>query len=467
MPDMREWIRQLEEAGELIRIRKPVNIKTEMGALVWESHDKALLFENIVDYPNWRTLAQAPATMKHMGLSFGVLPVKVVEEYAKQLAQGPTKCEMVGTGPVKDVKLMGKEADLGRIPVNQCWAQDGGPYIGTGLNVTKDPDTGIRNMAYHRHMVTGSSKMACQMRTETHQWQIYQKYENRNEAMPVAVVIGHEPSVYCTASWSGSINVDELELASTLYNNKYGKPLRLVKCETLDLEVPADAEIVIEGEMPPKVRENEGPFGEFHGYFTAGMGLNPIIRVKAITMRQDAIYKTLLNFQREGDLMVQLNMSARCFGRLKEAAGGGLNIHSVFVTGDILSIIIQMTQRFRGDAKLALLNALGGPYLHHKIAIAVDEDVDIFDPTDVMWAISTRVNPQRDIFIIPDIRGHTYDLSLTELGAPGDPNWQALGSKMGIDATKPSVILDPEEREKFERTRPMGFGEIFLKDFTD
>ena len=362
--------------------------------------------------------------------------------------------------------MLGKDADLEKIPINQCWAQDGGPYIGAGLNITKDPDSGIRNMAYHRHMVTGKEKMGCQMRTETHQWKIYQKYEARNEAMPVAIVIGHDPSIYFTASWSGGMDVDELELASTLFKHKYGRPLRLVKCETVDLEVPADAEIVIEGVMPPKVREKEGPFGEFQGYFRAAMGLNPIIEVKAITMRKDPIFKTLLNFQREGNLIPQFNMSARCLGRLREA-GGGLDVHTVFVREDMFSVVVQMTQKFRGDAKLALMNALGGPYLHHKIAIAVDQDVEIYNAMDLMWAISTRVDPQHDIFIIPDIRGHTYDQSLTEIGEVGDRNWQMTGSKMGIDATMPSLINDPEERAKFARTRPVGFGEVFLKDFID
>jgi len=464
--DMRDWIETLEEAGELIRIKKPVNIKTEMGALIWESRDKALLFENIVGYPGWKTLAQAPGTMRQVGISFGVSPTKAIEEYSKQLAEGPTPCKLVDTGPVKEVKWMGKDADLRKIPINQCWAQDGGPYIGTGLNIVRDPDTGTRNMAYHRHMVTSGRKMGCQMRTETHQWKIYQKCEKENKAMPIAIVIGHDPIVYYTASWSGTMDVDELELASTLYKNKYGKPLELVKCETIDLEVPADAEIVIEGEMPPHVREMEGPFGEFQGYFTAAMGLNPTIEVKAITMRKDAIYKTLLNFRREGDLMVQINMAARCLGHLKEIAGG-LDIHTVHVSGDLITIIIQMTQRFRGDAKFALISALSGPYLHHKIAIAVDEDVDIYDPEDLMWAVSTRVNPQKDVFIIPDVRGHTYDQSLIEIGEPGKPNWQAMGSRMGIDATKPSMMNDPEERKKFERTRPIGYGKVFLKDFMD
>ena len=147
-------------------------------------------------------------------------------------------------------------------------------------------------------MVTGKRKMGCQMRTETHQWNLYQKYEKNNQAMPVAIVIGHEPAAYFTASWSGRADMDEMELAKTLYRGKYGKPLELVKCETMDLEVPADAEMVIEGEMPPHVREAEGPFGEFHGYFSTAMGMNPIIHVKAITMRRDAIFKTLLNFQR-------------------------------------------------------------------------------------------------------------------------------------------------------------------------
>ncbi len=466
MSDMRSWIKELEDAGELIRIKKPVNLKTEMGALIWESRDKALLFENIVDHPHWQTLAQAPGTMKHIGLWFNVPATEAVDEYAKYLAEGPTACRRVDTGPVKEVKWLGDEADLTKIPINHCWEQDGGPYIGAGLNITRDPDTGIKNMAYHRHMVTGKRKLGCQMRTETHQWKLYQKYEKQNQGMPIAIVIGHEPAVHFAASWSGRVEIDEMELANTLYRKKYGSPLELVKCETIDLEVPADAEIVIEGEMPPHVREQEGPFGEWQGYFTTAMGLNPIIQVKAITMRRDPIYKTLLNFQREGNLIVQFNMAARILARLRDLAGG-INIRTVHVSGDLCTVIMQMTQQYRGDARLALISALAGPYLHNKIAIAVDEDVDIYSPEDVMWALSTRVNPQRDVFIIPDVRGNAYDQSFTEIGEPGKPNWQAVGSRMGIDATKPSVMNDAEQRMKFARTRPIGYGKVFLKDFLD
>ena len=284
--------------------------------------------------------------------------------------------------------------------------------------------------------------------------------------MPVAIVIGHEPAAYFTASWSGRADMDEMELANTLYRGKYGKPLELVKCETMDLEVPADAEMVIEGEMPPHVREAEGPFGEWQGYFSTAMGMNPIIQVKAITMRRDAIFKTLLNFQREGNLIVQFNMSARILGRLREIVGGA-NIRTVHVSGDLCMIILQMNQQFRGDANFALMSALTGPYLHNKIAVAVDDDVDIYSPADVMWAISTRVNPQKDVFIISNVRWHTYDQTFLEIGEPGKPNWQAVGSKMGIDTTKPSIMNDAEQRLKFERTRPVGYGKVFLKDFLD
>ena len=118
MADMREWINKLDEAGELIRITKSVNIKTEMGALIWESRDKALLFENIVDYPKWKTLAQGPGTMKQIGLSLGVPATKAGDEYSKQLAGEPTACNMVETGPVKEIKGIGKDADLARIALS-------------------------------------------------------------------------------------------------------------------------------------------------------------------------------------------------------------------------------------------------------------------------------------------------------------------------------------------------------------
>ncbi|MDP2728375.1 MAG: UbiD family decarboxylase [Dehalococcoidia bacterium] len=458
--DQRDWIRQLDEAGELLHIRKEVDTQVSMGALVDESTEKALFFENIKGHPGWKCLAQAPGNWRHFGLAFGVPKEKVVEEYARRIAQGPSPCTSVSTGPVKETVWRGADLDMTKIPVNVMWQGDGGPYIGAGLCVVRDPDTGGQNTAFHRLQLKGPKKTGILARTETHLWQIYQKYERQNQAMPIAVVNGHHPFVYHAAAWSGSADVSELGLASTLL----GKPLQLVKCETSDIEVPANAEIIIEGVVPPKVREPEGPFGEFQGYPVSAMGMNPIIEVQTVTMRKDAVYKTLSNFRHEGNMHVIINMCAVIYNRLK-VLGGGIDLKTVHTSDDYFTMIIQMNPQYRGDARNALMAVLTGPYLHPKIAIAVDDDVDIYDPADVQWAVSTRVNPAKDVFIVPDTRGHSMDLSLEEVSLPGTDTWSRVGSKMGIDATKPAARTDPQQRERFRRNRPVGWGQFFLKDF--
>jgi len=267
--------------------------------------------------------------------------------------------------------------------------------------------------------------------------------------MPVAIFIGHYPLYYAAAATTAAYGLDEFEIAG----GYLGEAVRLVKCETVDLEVPADAEIVLEGHIPPHYREEEGPFSEFQDYYVTGTGKNPIVEYQCMTRRHDAIFKNLQNgSEMEGCVFHKLPMSAAIFRRLKDV-GGGPNLHNVTVLPGIFGLVVQMTPRAYGEAKNLLLAALSSEYQHPKVAIAVDADVDIFNPSELLWAISTRVNPQEDVVIIPGTHNHAMDAALPELGAPGTGLWQRLGSKMLIDATIPPPA-DPKARAMFERIRP-------------
>jgi 2,5-furandicarboxylate decarboxylase 1 len=460
--DMRSWIEQVRAAGELRTISKPVDAITQMGALIYQSVGKGLLFNNVAGHPGWRVLAQAPADWHHIGLSLGVPAVGAVDEYSRRVKLGSRPCRLVDDGPVKEVVQRGADVDLDEIPFHIAWEGDAGRYMGSGLCITRDPDTGVRNMGFYRLQIKGKNRTGILWRTETHPWRTYQKYEARGEPMPVAFFNGHHPLVYYPAAWSGSYDVDELELASRLLD----EPLALVRCETSDLEVPADAEIIFEGLVHPGVREMEGPYGEFQGYPTGATGPNPVVEIQAVTRRHDAIYKALTNFGREGNNYSIINMASIMLERLRSLAGGP-DIRTVHISGDLFTVVIQMSQRYRGDARNVLTAALTGPYLHPKVAIAVDEDVDLYDPAEVMWAISTRVNPADDTFVLSGMRGHPMDISLETLGEPGAANWQAVGSKIGIDATKPGSLSEPQRRERFVRNRPPGWENTNLADFLD
>ena len=453
--DMRTWIAELEAAGELIRIDKPVDPLTQMGSLLYQCREKALLFEKLPH--GWRSLGQAPANVRLAALAFGATEETVIPLVAEKLGTRIAPV-MVATGPVNDVKLKKGEFDLTQMPVHVAGQRDGGPVIGSGLMVTKDPDTGQRNVSFHRLQIKGPNKSGILLYPR-HSWKNYLKYQARNEPMPVAIFIGHYPLYYAAAATTAAYGVDEFEIAGGFL----GEAVRLVKCETVDLEVPADAEIVLEGHIPPHYREEEGPFSEFQDYYVTGTGKNPIVEYQHMTRRHDAIFKNLQNgSEMEGCVFHKIPMSATIYRRLRDV-GGGPNLHNVMALPGIFGVVVQMTQRYYGEAKNLMLAALSSEYQHPKVAIAVDADVDIFNHSELMWALTTRVNPERDVVIIPGTHNHAMDASLPELGAPGTALWQRSGSKMIIDATIPPPA-DAEARSAFERIRPHN-PQLRLEDF--
>ena len=425
--DMRSWIADLEAAGELIRIDKPVDPLTQMGSLLYQSREKALFFERLPH--GWRSLGQAPANVRQAAIAFGVPEEKLIPLVAERMGRR-IEPVMVADGPV----------------------------IGSGLVVSKDPDTGRRNVSFHRLQIKGPDKSGILLYPR-HTWRNYLKYQAKNQPMPVAIFIGHHPLYYAAAATTAAYGVDEFGIAGGFL----GEAVRLVKCETVDLEVPADAEIVLEGHIPPHYREEEGPFSEFQDYYVTGTGKNPIVEYQHMTRRRDAIFKNLQNgSEMEGCVFHKIPMSATIYRRLKDVGGGAI-LHNVMVLPGVFGVVVQMTQRYYGEAKNLLMAALSSEYHHPKIAIAVDADVDIFNHTELMWALSTRVNPEKDVVIIPGTHNHAMDASLPELGAPGTPLWQRSGSKMMIDATIPPPA-DAEARAAFERIRPHN-PQLRLEDF--
>jgi len=458
--DMRHWIKQLEEAGELVRITDEVDPEGTMSSFLYMSNEKAIMFENVKGHPGWKVLGQAPANMRQVGLAFHTEARQVIREFVRRMERGLVPCKTVNDGPVKEVILTGPDVQLTRLPVHVQGHKDAGRYITSGLCIVKDPETGCRNVAFHRLQIKSDNKTGI-MLVPRHTWLIYKKYEAANKPMPIAIMIGHHPMYYFAAAYTGPFELDEFELTGALL----GEPVELIKCETVDLEAPAYAEIILEGEVLPKVREEEGPFSEFQGYYFGGRGKNPVVLIKAITMRKDAIYKAIQNgANTEGCLYHRVPMSAALFQDLQNVTGH-IDLKDVYCHwGTVFGVVIQMTPRFHGEAKNVLLAALSSVYLHQKFAIAVDEDVNIYDPEDVAWAITTRVDPVNDIIIIPGMRGHPLDEAVTEeFRIPEEGVKEKLVSKVLIDATKPPKS-DPERRDLFERLKPLGL-EHFKREF--
>lgn len=457
--NIRDWIETLEKAGELVTLTKPVDPETQMGALLYRARDKALYFKDVKGFPGWRALGQAPANLQMAALAFNTPLENVIPEFSRRIKQ-LRKPVVVDDGPVREVRFSGDDVDVTKLPAHIAGERDGGRFITSGLIVCRDPDTGAANFSFHRMQLKGPRKLGILM-VPRHLFLIYQKNEAKNRPTPISIMIGHHPMYYFAAAYSGPFELDEMELAGALLEDS----VEVIQCETNDLRVPAHAEVVLEGEIIPHEREDEGPFSEFQDYYIAGTGKNPVIRIDRMMMRKDPIYKEIQNGSEvEGCIYHKIPMSTAIYDRLK-TVGGYTDVLNVIIMPGIFGAVIQMRQRFRGEAKNVLLGALSSQYLHPKVVVAVDEDVNIFNPAEVLWAISTRVDPKQDVFIVDGTRAHPMDPTGVEVVKPGSPlGWSRMGSKMGIDATKPA-ISDPDARDTFERIRPVNLDTVKREDF--
>jgi len=438
---------------EITVIEKEVDPKTQVGDLVSQCKT-TVLFENVRGYPGWKICDLLMRDRKAQARALKTTPDRLLEELAVKYAKGKGRVNLVKTGPVKEKILAGKDVDLGAIPFCIHSPRDAAPYIGSGMCVVKDPETGVQNVAMHRMHIKDHEHTAFHL-SSAHNSIIYQKYRKMKKNMPMAVVIGHHPCWEIAACYSGDHEgYSEHEMAGSLL----GEPVNLVRCETADLEVPAEAEIVLEGEVPFDVFEDEGPFGEGMLYYSTP-AKRPILKVKTLTMRSDAIFRQLnatpfTDHQR----LAALSFEVSIFSRLKKR----FVIHDVNSSPwNPLGVIIQMTAHTEQQVRDALLGALFMPPGYLKTAIAVDEDIDIYDAEDIFHAISTRANPSTDVLVIDNTCGFPMDPSTK----PAYPDTLfKVGSKIAVDATK-APLMKPEERKRFDRIRPKGWGNSLLEDF--
>ena len=459
MHDLRSFIASAEKAGELLRVHRETDPLTEMGVLFGET-EQPLIFENVRGYPGWQVCGELVTSRAAQALAFQVERSQVVPELARRMQSAALPGRNVNTGPVKERILTGHDVDLRKLPVVVHSQEDGGPYIGSAMCVTKDPDTGIQNVAMLRMQIQDRNRTGTAF-APRHSWMHYQKYEARNEPMPMAAVIGHHPVLDLAANSSVPYGVDEFQVAGSLLQ----EPLEMVRCETVDLMVPAHAEIVIEGLIPPGIREDEGPFGEFQCYYLTRTRKCPIFEVKAITMRRDALYRHIQATPStvEHQALVAVPMEAHLWQRIKDV-DGYIDLKDVHVPpwGACFVVLVKFTPRLEEQAKSVLMAALSSSYAHPKIAIALDDDIDLTDPRDVFWAAATRVDPAHDLLQIPHARMHSLDPSGKLVTAPGAGH-QRVGGKLGIDATKPPTCR-PKDRYDWERVLPMGHGNISLQE---
>ncbi len=442
--DLREYLSDLEKRGELVHVKEEIADGHEVFSIIWELGKRqgpAVILENVKGY-NVPIVTNVFGTLDRFAMSCGFprgLSVKQYRDlFMAQLDQSKwQKPRLVKSGPCKEVVLKGDEIDLGKFPILQWSPADGGAYITLPLVIAKDdkfgPNAGIYRMMVHDKKSTG---IMCNIFQD--QGIYYDRAKKKGlKSMPCAAAIGTDPSLYMAAGTKIPLGTDEFAFASALRN---GAPVDVVKCETLDLEVPATAEIILEGEIFFDENKMEGPFGEWMGMFEEGM-LLPVFNVKCITHRKNPLFLTTIEGPTLGDAeMLRMIQQCSTFTIQAKERITGCTAAWLPPSGRDFTAIIAIKKRYPGWGKEAIYQAFSLPYIAStcNIVIVTDDDIDISDPEEVIWALSTRVDPHQDVIITPPIGGY----ALNPAGSVRPVEFPQRGqtditfrSLMGIDAT--------------------------------
>ncbi|MFC2013675.1 UbiD family decarboxylase [Chloroflexota bacterium] len=437
--DIREFIARLEAEGEVQRIEEEIDWNLEAGAILRQSNEQDLpapFFQKVKGYPEgYKLIGGIMDNHKRVAIGMDLDPntpaKELIEEYLRRKQQ-PIKPVLIDDGPCKENICIGDKVDLLKFPVPLVHDCDGGRYIGTlHLTISKDLDSDWVNWGMYRHMLHNKNTVGIQMSTPArHLWQMYTKsYEPRQKPMEVAIAIGVEPiSTFC-ASTPMPPGVSEVDIAGGIR----GEPVELIKCETVDLTVPATAEIIIEGEFRPSVMIDEGPFGEFTGYIGGGRRPMPVIHVNAVTHRNNPILTIACpGIPIEDSNGVSVTRGAEFLQVLRAR---GLPVSGVYVPpeGASFLVIVAVKPSFANVADeiahVIWATAMGRatPYI-----IIVDDDVDPFNMTQVTHAVATRCHPYRGIVRLE----HTAGTPMFPWLSPYERKY-FLGAKAYFDCTWP------------------------------
>ena len=449
--DLREWLASVEQGGELTRIRAPVRLEEELGAITYmvarREDAPALMFERFEDNDSGvRVLSNMlGASRRRFALAIGLDPegstrdmIGAMRRRMKRRIQ-PVQVAQ-DAAPVSQQVLVGDEVDLTKLPVARFWPKDGGNYIGTGdVTFTRDPETGRINAGCYRQMLHGPRRVGMYCSPGKHGKLDREAWWARGEACEVVVAYGIDPVLFMVAAQSYGANVTELEIAGGLT----GRPVELTAGVATSLPIPARAEIVIEGLLHPGDMEPEGPLGEFTGYYGNPRAPQPVIDVKALHMRGDPILTAALMADYpacEIGAYYAIMRSAGVWEDL-ETLGvpgiAGVYAHPAAASGWGL-VAVALEQKYAGHAAqvLALTAQCPSAAYYTKWVVAVDEDVDPTDINQVLWALSTRCDPADDI----DLLRQTWSTRLDP--SQGETEARPYGSKALINACKPHRYLD-------------------------
>jgi 2,5-furandicarboxylate decarboxylase 1 len=428
-------LNKARETGRLRTIEQETDPHLEMARVISKLEDHPLLFQSVKGN-DYQVAAGICAAREHFALDLGVEVEQLLFTLSDALAN-PLTPEIAELGPCQEV--VEEEVNLEELPILTHLPQDGGPYITAGVVVIKDPDYG-RNVSFHRLLRIGPRRLVARLVEGRGTDSALRKSEG---GLEVAICIGNSLPVLLAAGMSPSPEIDEFSIAHAL------RPTPLVRCLTVDLEVPAEAEIVLEGRIT-QATAPEGPFLDLTGTMDIVRD-GHVVEIDCITHRHQPIYQALLpggkehrllmGLPREPTIYAEVNKVCRCLNVLL-TPGGASWLHAV----------VQIEKRDANDGWRAIDAAFRG-HGSLKHVVVVDEDIDIYDPDDVEWAIATRFQAHSDLVVWEGRPGSSLDPSATHI-----PGQKTRTTKMGLDATIPwytpmGELWSAEEREAFKRIR--------------
>ncbi|MFG1432899.1 UbiD family decarboxylase [Xanthobacter sp. V2C-8] len=444
--DLRSWLAALAARGELAVARENVALADELAAVAKRTErDKAVLFPR----PDGHDIPVVVNLFTQRAWVADALDVSEEALLPRFLAAARDPLPWVEVTSAAAQEVVHTQVDLlKQLPIPKHNELDSGPYITAGLLIARNPVTGVQNVSIHRCQISGPDRIGVLL-LPRHTLAYYRMAEEAGEALEIAIVIGVHPALLLASQAICALDEDEMEIAGALL----GRPVEMVKCRTNSVRVPAHAEIVVEGRILPKVREPEGPFGEFPQYY-GPRAAREVIKVDAVTHRRHPIFHTIVGGSFEHLVLGAVPREATLLQHLKRSFPNVLDVRLTLGGTCRYHLVVKIDKTREGEAKNIILGAFGGHY-DVKQVVVVDKDVDISSADEIEWAIATRFQADRDMVVVSGAQGSKLDPSTDD----------GIGAKLGLDATAP-LSDDPLafRRIHVKGEEEVNLSEVLVKD---
>ena len=465
--DLQEYLSRLEAAGKVHHVAQRVDPSWEVAAITRQVFDQyswadrpAICFDQVGDSAYPLVVGVIGGSPSIYALALSTTEDQITAQWERAQRE-PIDPEVVATGCCNEVVTTGTDVDLGILP-HAVWTpgQDPSAFITAPLIITKDPDGANRNVGTYRLQVKGPRKLGVYIGSAQHAARHVRQFEALGRDMPVAIAIGADPAVVLASVTKFSYAADEYCVAGGLR----GEPVQLFKSDTVDLEVPAHAEIILEGVIRSGIREQEGPFGEFTGYMGPG-GLSPVIEVTCMRRRERPVYHAFLSQMppSESSCIRSLGRSAGMKHHLHDVMGLPVtNVHFTESGGASSILVIAMNKEYPEQVKEVAWGAWSLMNKEGKYTIVVDDDIDVRNSFQVEWAMAWRTQAARDFFVVDGVVPSGLDPSTAAADVPQHDRRRRVGSKVLIDATRkhdyPPAARLPKEYLETVRGRWAEYG---------